>query len=200
VTPGLEIPVVARAARGELPAWARAKKKRRAHIERVRQLVQVWARDLELDAGERDRWTAVATLHDALRDADPEMLRPQVPADLRALPASLLHGPAAAARLAEEGVEDEALLRAVAFHSIGHPGLDAAGHALFAADALEPGRGYRPAWRARLRAGFPTDPSGVVHEVLAYRLGRALEVGHRIRGETVAFWNTLVESSRGDAP
>jgi HD superfamily phosphohydrolase YqeK len=189
-------PVLAAAAAGRLPEWAVAGEGRRAHIARVRRLVSRWARDLSLDDAEQARWAAAATLHDALRTARPAVLLDHVPTELQALPTKLWHGPAVAERLRVEGVDDEGLLRAVAFHSVGHPELDAAGRALFAADVLEPGRSYRPGWRARLRARFPDDPDGVVREVAAFRIERVVDVGLRLRDETVGFWNTLVDETK----
>ncbi len=194
-------PVLVAAAEGVLPPWAVAGTGRREHIHRVRRLMGSWAREMGLGPDERARWTAAATLHDALRGARPSFLRDQVPAEFRDLPGSLLHGPAVAERLRSENVDDEGLLLAVTFHSIGHPAFDAAGRALFAADVLEPGRKYRPGWRSRLRGAFPGDPDGVVREVVGFRLERALEEGHPIRRETVGLWNASIgeKPMTGDA-
>jgi len=184
-------PLLAEAARGELPAWAQAGPSRREHIERVRALLDEWAVALELPAGERARWCAAGVLHDALRDAPPEELRPQVPPGLRELPGSILHGPAVAVRLRREGVSDRGLLRAVAFHTLGHPKLDAAGRALFAADVLEPGRKYRPEWRRKLRARFPRRPVEVTREVSRARIAWQLEDARPLHRHTMDFWNVL---------
>lgn len=179
------------AAEGRLPPWGRAGDARRAHIERVASLLGSWAEAQGLSREEARRRRAAAFLHDALRDADPEELRSEVPAELRDLPPAFLHGPAAAERLRREGVRDEGLLRAIAWHSVGHPELDDLGRALYAADWLEPGRPFRPEWRAALRGHFPRDPHGTLVEVTRARIERLLEEGWPIRSETAGFWNAL---------
>jgi HD superfamily phosphohydrolase YqeK len=179
------------AARGRLPAWARVSRHRLAHMERVAGLLEEWARALELPARERVRWRAAAFLHDALRETPPDELRPLLPDDLKHLPGRLLHGPAAAERLRGEGFEDEPLLRAIAFHTIGHPELDELGRALFIADYIEPGRRYEPGRLAVLRARMPAARDAVLREVLQARLDRLLTEGRPIRAETAAFWNRI---------
>ena len=165
---------------------------RRAHIRRVMALLAEWAEVLSLAEGERIRWVAAGALHDVLRDADPEVLRDQVPPEIRGIPGSLLHGPATAMRLRSEGVEDESFLRAVAFHTLGHGQLDAVGRALYAADFLEPGRSFEREWRRRLALRFPEAREEVLVKVVRARMTRQMERGWPLRSETVDFWNTLV--------
>jgi HD superfamily phosphohydrolase YqeK len=180
------------AARGELPAWARVSASRRAHMERVAALLGGWAAELGHDAAGQTRWRAAGLLHDGLREASPDELRPLVPAALRDAAAKLLHGPAAAERLRTDGVADEPLLRAVAFHTIGHPELDTLGRCLFIADYIEPGRRYDPALLALLRARMPHHADDVLVQVLRARIERLLRERRPLRPETAAFWNTVV--------
>jgi HD superfamily phosphohydrolase YqeK len=192
-------PLVAAAGReGRLPEWARCGETRRAHIERVAGLMAEWAEALELPEAERVRWVAAARLHDALRDAAPEDLREAAaggwPAT-REWPPKLLHGPACAARLRHEGVGDEGLLRAVAYHTVGHPELGRLGEYLYLADFLEPGRAYLPRVRERLRSILPAERLEALLSVVALRLAHRLEVRGAIRPETVGFWNRLVEEA-----
>jgi HD superfamily phosphohydrolase YqeK len=182
-------PLVQRAAGGELPDWAVANARRREHIERVRRLLETWAGALELSERERIRWCAAGTLHDVLRDAPPEELRARVPPSFRHLPGKVLHGPAAAVRLRRAGVRDRGLLRAVACHTLGHPGLDAAGRALFVADVVEPGRRDRSGWRRTLRERYPRNSAEVLAEVIRARLTWQLEAGNRLDARSVGFWN-----------
>jgi 2-amino-4-hydroxy-6-hydroxymethyldihydropteridine diphosphokinase len=160
-------------------------------MARVAALLEGWAGALGLDREERTRWLAAAWLHDALRNADPEALRPRVPPPAAALPGPLLHGPAAAERLRIDGVDDGELLRAVAYHTLGHPGLAALGRALYAADFLEPGRDLLNDWRAGLRDRCPGDLPGVVKEILGARIVHLVGRGSPLRAETVAFWNAM---------
>jgi HD superfamily phosphohydrolase YqeK len=185
------------AAAGRLPGWAVLGADRRAHAERVAALMDAWAAALGVDDAERVRWRAVAWLHDALRDAVDEELRPLVPEPLRLLPTPLLHGPAAARRLADDGVADEALLLAVAFHTLGHPGLDTLGRALYAADYLEPGRDFRVDERAAQRARMPGALDAVLVEIVSARVTHLLEERRPIRAETLAFWNALIAEQTG---
>ncbi len=186
-------PLVVRAAKGELPEWSCAGAPRREHMRRVADLMEHWARSLELDAGEVVRWRAAGYLHDVLRDGDPSELRTMIAdEELRDLPDPVLHGPAAADRLEEEGVGDSELILAVAFHTIGHPRLGRLGRALYTADFLEPGRDFPGDPRAELRERMPHAAEEVVIEVARARIGRTLDAGRSLRRESVAFWNGLV--------
>ena len=183
-------PVVARAAQGELPDWASASKKRRAHMSRVADLMGKWAE--QLAPAEVDRWRAAGWLHDALRDARAADLRLLLSEEFQSWPPSLLHGPASASRLVAEGVTDADLLNAVRFHTMGSPLLQKIGHALYMADYLEPGRTYAPTWRALMRARMPDQFEDVLRAVIQARLETTLQKRSPIRSETAEFWNSVV--------
>jgi HD superfamily phosphohydrolase YqeK len=187
-------PVIVRAAAGELPPWAEVSRERRGHVGRVADLMGLWADRLGLDSPDCDRWRAAGLLHDALRDADFETLRPLVGPDLEDAPGKMLHGPAAAARLREDGVADPPLLLAVAWHTLGHPDFDVLGRALYLADYTEPGRVYESEALASLRARVPDDLVGVLREVAEDRIARSLRRGRPLLRPTVGFWNRLVEA------
>jgi len=189
-------PLVVAAARGEVPPWARFGAKRRAHAGRVAALMGGWADRLGLDAAERIRWLAAAWLHDSLKEAPEGELRALLHGALGELPVPVLHGPAVAERLRQDGVDDRGLLTAVAYHTLGHPDFGPVGRALFAADFLEPGRRQRKRWRASLRARMPEDEPRVVREILEARIAYLLSEGRPVRPETISFWNRLAE---GDA-
>lgn len=185
-------PTILAAARGRLPEWAEADDDRRDHGERVGALLETWARARGEAPADVARWAAAGRLHDALRDADPGALRERVDPPLDALPGPMLHGPAAAARLREEGVEDQALLQAVAFHTLGHPGFDDLGLALYCGDFLEPGRRERARWREGLRERMPDELPQVVREIVEARIRHLLDAGRPIHPLTVELWNRLV--------
>jgi 2-amino-4-hydroxy-6-hydroxymethyldihydropteridine diphosphokinase len=191
--------VIAAAARGDLPEWSKVSRRRRGHIERVAALLGDWASVLALPDTDCIRWRAAGFLHDALREVPPEDLRDVVPPSLRTLSGKLLHGPAAAERLRRDGVDDESLLRAVAYHTIGHPELDQLGRALFIADYIEPGRRYAPDRLAVLRARMPAAFNEVLEDVLRERIARQLGEGRSIRSETIAFWNAVTNHDHGAA-
>jgi len=160
-------------------------------MQRVAHLLGDWAERLGLSGRDCTRWRAAGYLHDALRETPPDELRPVVPQELRNLAGKLLHGPAAAERLRADGLEDEDLLRAVTYHTIGHPDFDRLGCALFIADYIEPGRRYDPETLAVLRARMPAAHAEVLRTVLRARRDRLLREGRPMRPETVAFWNRI---------
>jgi HD superfamily phosphohydrolase YqeK len=190
-------PLIAAAAEGSLPSWTVALQKRREHVERVRVLMRSWAEKLGLSNSDVDRWSAAGLLHDALRDEDPDVLRDQVPAGMRALPGPVLHGPAAAERLRGEGVDDESLLMAVAFHTLGHPEWDRLGKALCAADFLEPGRRTLAEMRDPMRRRMPFDVDDVVRGIVAARVARQEELGDPAPKITVECLASLEEAADG---
>lgn len=186
-------PILEAASRGQLPDWAEVESVRREHMARVAGLLGDWAEERRENAVERGRWIAAGYLHDALRDADPERLRLQVDPAFRAYPGKVLHGPAVAQRLQESGVEDEDLLNAIRFHTLGTAKFGTLGLALYAADFLEPGRLLQDEWRADLRVRAPADLAGVVKEILEARIQYLVGQGRPLRHETVAFWNHMTE-------
>ncbi len=183
-------PIELEAARGNLPAWARATPARREHMGRVAALLEEWAYAIDLDETEVLRWAAAGWLHDVLRDADPAELIPDVTDSERDLPGKVLHGPAAAARL--RGLVHPSVENAIRYHTVGHPSLDRLGRALYLADYLEPGRRFADDWRAVLRRRWPTESHEVLAEVIAARIQNLLETRKPIRPETAAFWSTTV--------
>ena len=188
--------LVAAAAEGGLPDWAAAGESRRAHMARVADLLGSWAEQLGLPGEERARWRSLGFLHDALREVPPEELRLRVPPPFRDLPGPVLHGPAAAERLRVAGVEDGALLRAVAYHTLGDSELGPMGRALYSADFLEPGRRFLPEWRAQLRARMPGDLDAVTREIVGARIRHMIELGSTLLPQTIAFWNRLAGERR----
>jgi 2-amino-4-hydroxy-6-hydroxymethyldihydropteridine diphosphokinase len=150
-----------------------------------------------VDDDERIRWVAAGWLHDSLKDKKTKKLRKMVSKETRkSLPAPVLHGPAAAAKLREEGVEDEELLVAVEHHTLGHPDFGSTGLALYAADFLEPGRTARKKWRSRLRNDMPDSVHDVVARIVRDRMTFLLQRGRMLHPQTVAFWNRLMREPR----
>lgn len=180
-------PLIIGASRGELPAWACVRAERMAHLASVAGLLARWAAELGLHESDCLRWTATGWLHDSLRDADPESLA----AIAGEYPAQVQHAPAAAERLAAEGVEDRELLDAICYHPLGKAGWGMLGRYLYLADYLEPGRPYAPVENAALRAVLPHEPDAALSRVCALRVEEVLHRGMPLHPETVAFWNEL---------
>ncbi len=162
-------------------------------MARVSALLGEWANVRGEAPEEVMRWMAAGHLHDALRDEDQEVLREKLAPPFRGLPGKVLHGPGVARRLREEGVEDEELLHAIAFHTLGSPAFGRLGMALYAADFLEPGRILREEWRSELRRRAPGELEGVIREVLSARIRYLVREMRPLHPETVAFWNRLSE-------
>lgn len=183
-------PAIIAAAAGRLPEWARVGQSRMSHLASVSTLLRRWSGALELSAADRTRWAAAGWLHDALRDAPPEDL-----AQAADYPEMTRHGPAAAELLRRDGVEDDELLEAIAYHSLGRSGMGSLGRFLFLADYLEPGRTYSPQENAVLRARLPEDEHAVLRVVCARRLSQRLDRGWSLQRESVDFWNELTAGS-----
>ena len=173
----------------ERPGWARVSDARRGHVSRVTALLDLWARQLRASADEAAAWHDAGRFHDALRDASESELRVIVPEDVG--PIDLLHGPAAARRLADEGEHRTAVLEAVRWHTVGHPQWERTGRALYMADFLEPGRSFARADRAFLAGHVVHDFDGVFRQVVRTRLEWALREGKRLFPSTVDLWNSL---------
>ena len=173
----------------ELPPWGIASPRRRAHIARVNALARSWADAMDIDRDEREAWSDATRWHDALRDAGEAELRAIVPH--LEWPASLLHGPAAAARLAEDGERRTAVLDAIFWHTVGNARWDRTGRALYMADFLEPGRQFDREARATLAAAVPGDFDGTFRDVVRMRLGEKVASGEKLRPETAALWESV---------
>lgn len=177
--------------RGEFPVWACLSEERRGHARRVSALIGEWADELALEEPDRIRWRAAGLLHDALKDADPGDLRELV---ATSWPGPLLHAPAAAERLSRDGVEDEELLLAVRYHSVGHPDFGPLAEHLFLADYLESGRTFLADEREALRTRMPNAHSDVLRAVLRRRISSRLEADIPVLVASIEFWNRIVES------
>lgn len=184
--------VVRDAARGVLPSWTRVGARRRGHMQRVAGLMEEWARALGLPDDDVARWCAAGWLHDALREGDPGELRELVAAEFRDLPGKLLHGPAAAERLAGEA--DEEMLEAIRYHTLGSPRWGRLGRALYLADFMEPGRDWDPAYTASLRARMPGELDTILAEVVRSRVDHIRRNGGVPHPETQAFHEQVVQT------
>jgi HD superfamily phosphohydrolase YqeK len=181
-------PIIEAAAQGQLPDWTCVKDSRMPHLASVAEVMLTWATDLELDLSDRQRWTAAGWLHDSLRDADPESFG----AEVDEFPAKVRHGPAAAERLRQAGVDDEEVLQAITFHSLGCGGMERLGRYLYLADYLEPLRKFDRVEREALMGHLPHDPAKALRSVCARRIAYQVGRGTALRRETVEFWNEFV--------
>jgi 2-amino-4-hydroxy-6-hydroxymethyldihydropteridine diphosphokinase len=173
----------------ELPPWSIASPRRRSHIARVTELALSWASSMRIDRAERDAWRDATRWHDALRDANDDELRAIVPH--LDWPASLLHGPAAAARLAEDGERRASVLEAIYWHTVGNARWDRTGRMLYMADYLEPGRKFEREQRAVLAAQVPNDLDGTFREIVDLRLGPRIAAKEKLLPESIALWESV---------
>jgi HD superfamily phosphohydrolase YqeK len=173
----------------DLPAWAVVSDKRRAHIGRVVALIDEWAPAMRLSAEEARAWHDAALLHDVLHDAPEAVLR-ALGGDSES-EVKLIHGPATAVRLAQEGETRRTVLDAIRWHTVGSPDWDRTGRALYMADFLEPGREFEQRDRAYLARQVPRDFDGTFRQVVRMRLEWTLREGKGIFPQTVALWNSV---------
>lgn len=173
-----------------MPAWACVTERRLEHITRVTELLDDWSQALHLGADEAQAWHDAGRYHDALRDAPEEELR-LLSGDPPGYTLEMLHGPAAAARLARDGETRAELLDAVRFHTVGSAEWDRLGKALYMADYLEPGRKFSRADRAYLASQVPHDFDATFRQVLRNRLEWSLREGMRLFPEAITLWNLV---------
>jgi len=173
-----------------MPEWACVTERRLEHIVRVTELLDEWALALRLPRDEAQAWHDAGRYHDALRDAPEAELR-RLAGDLPEYTLDMLHGPAAANRLREDGEDRTDLLDAIRFHTVGSARWDRLGKALYMADYLEPGRKFSRADRAYLASQVPHDFDATFRQVLRNRLEWSLREGQRLFPEAVALWNMV---------
>jgi 2-amino-4-hydroxy-6-hydroxymethyldihydropteridine diphosphokinase len=164
--------------------------KRRAHIARVTALLDEWALRMRLPTAEAQAWHDAGRWHDALRDASGDALR-RWAGEESDLPEHVLHGPAAAGRLAAEGETRGALLDAIRWHTLGHVTWEPVGRALYLADFLEPGRGFAAAERASLAAQVPDAFEACFRRVVQWRVTWTIRDGKPLFPQTVDLWNAV---------
>ena len=174
----------------QLPAWAIVGEKRRGHIARVTTLLDDWADQLRLAPDEAQAWHDAGRFHDALRDADEPLLR-ALAGERSDYTTEMLHGPAAAARLVQEGETRDELLDAIRHHTVGSCSWKRLGRALYMADYLEPGRKFSRGDRAFLAAQVPRDFDATFRQVVRARLEWSLREGMRLYPEAVLLWNSV---------
>jgi 2-amino-4-hydroxy-6-hydroxymethyldihydropteridine diphosphokinase len=172
-----------------LPAWSQVGEKRLTHIERVTSLLRAWSAAMRLAPEEARAWIDAGSGHDALRDAPEQELR-TITGD-KTSPSGLLHGPAAAQRLAADGEKRQDLLDAIRYHTIGSAKWKQTGRALYMADYLEPGRKFLNEDRNFLASQVPHNFDGVFRQVVRFRLDWSVREGNHIYPETVELWNSL---------
>lgn len=173
-----------------MPAWAQVSEKRLAHIQRVTWLLDEWAAKLCLSDDQRRAWHDAGRYHDALRDA-PEALLHELSGDTVGYAVEMLHGPAAAERLRQDGETRTELLDAIRYHTVGSAEWGQLGRALYMADYLEPGRKFSRADRAYLAAQAPHDFDATFRQVVRARLEWSLREGMRLYPSAVALWNAV---------
>lgn len=176
----------------ELPPWSVVTPRRAEHIARVVALLEKWADQRGLAPAETDRWRRAGLLHDALKDAEPEVLASYLPPG--DWPGAVWHGPAAAEAALRHGERDRGVLDAVRYHSLGYAGWDDVGKALYLADYLEPGRSRDRKTRS-LAARVPRELEAVLRDVAAARIGHQATTGKPIMKETSEFWNRLAKGA-----
>jgi len=167
--------------------------KRREHSRSVAELAAALCGRASIDP---ERGRAAGLAHDMCKELPAAELEALAAAYPGAAPGSALlggkvmHGPAAAVVLEREyGVDDAEFLDAVAFHTLGRPGMGALETVVYCADKLEPGRKrIDPAWREHC---LSLPPELMLPEVVG-RVIRWLESeGLAVAPETIVLRDSL---------
>ncbi len=179
----------------QLPDWLRR------HVERVvdegRRLAHRSA--LTDDELNLERIEAACWGHDLYRAHDPAQLL-ALAADLqmpissveRAAPI-LLHGPIAATRAERDwGVDDEAVLEAIRWHTTARPGMSVVATTVFLADKIEPGKVAADPGLAPIRTLADHDLQAALLAFLERRLQGQLAAGQVIDSATLESRNALL--------
>ncbi len=180
---------------------ARVSPERLAHCERTAALCRAVAErqaDLGLDP---DDAALAGLLHDWGRgegDADAMLAaagRLGVPVGRAAerRPVALLHAPVGAASLRQAGLRSEAILRAVALHTAGGPGMGTLELLVYTADYCEPGRGHAHAGEVRAVLTGGDDLRGAARLATRYTVEHLLDRGDMVEPSAVELWNDLLD-------
>jgi HD superfamily phosphohydrolase YqeK len=102
-----------------------------------------------------------------------------------------LHGPAAAARLEQNGERRAGVLAAIFWHTVGNANWARTGRVLYMADFLEPGRPFDRESRARLAASVPENFEVAFRQVVKLRLGERIASGEALLPESIALWEKI---------
>jgi predicted HD superfamily hydrolase involved in NAD metabolism len=167
--------------------------RRREHSRNVAELA---ARLCDRASIDPERGRAAGLAHDMCKEFPHAELSSLAAAFPGAAPGSSLlgvkamHGPAAAVLLARDyGVDDAEFLDAVAYHTLGRPGMASLEIAVYCADKLEPGRKrIDSAWRERcLSLPLPLMLPEVVASVIRWLKEQDLAVAP----ETIVLYESL---------
>ena len=184
-----------------LPDWLRS------HVERVvvegRRLAHRYA--LAEDELNLERIEAACWGHDLYRAHEPaqllalaEELRLPITSVERTAPI-LLHGPIAAARAEREwGVDDEAVLEAIRWHTTARPGMSAVATTVFLADKIEPSKVAADPGLAPIRALADHHPEAAMLAFLERRLQGQIAAGQVIDPMSLETRNALLGAFRDD--
>lgn len=170
-----------------------------AHSRRVAQAAAVLAETYGVDV---EQARLAGLLHDWNRDLSHEALVAEARAmgadttDVDTLVPYLLHARtgASSAAFALPGLDDE-VVDAIARHTVGAPQMTDLDKVVYLADMLEPGRKHAPLEELREGIGvLPLDDLFFVGYAASFR--HLIEAEKLIHPETVAVWNSLVESRK----
>lgn len=181
---------------------SRIKGHRLAHTYRVLDTARQLAARHGADPGQTE---AAALMHDYAKAMPADQVTALAeryglisdPAE-RQSPCALLHAPVGAAMLRAQGlISDEAVLAAIARHTVGAPGMTTLDKVIWLADYIEPGRTFAGVENMRRLAAEDLDRALLagLEQTIAY----VMERGNLLHLETVRTRNWLVASLRGTA-
>ncbi len=139
-----------------------------------------------------------AALHDYAKNMSPEALLEyaethQIEVDsVMKVSTELMHGLVGAKMVQFElGIEDQEILDAIAYHTIGRNQMSLMEKIVYLADAIEPGRSEYPGLEALRKIAYKDLDQGILASVTS-TLNYVLERGFIIHPNSVALYNELV--------
>jgi predicted HD superfamily hydrolase involved in NAD metabolism len=190
-----------------LPSWAELEQALQLQVsgerlQHTRRVVETARRLAACHGADAEKAAVAGLMHDYARGMAPAELlfvgrRYKVLTD----PAEeknplLLHGPVAAALLAESGlVTDPDVLNAIRWHTTGRPQMSLLEKVIWLADYIEPGRSFPGAEPVRLVADQSLD--GALRVALEQTIRYVLDRGWPLHLSTVRAYNWLITTGAG---
>jgi predicted HD superfamily hydrolase involved in NAD metabolism len=163
-------------------------------VDTALRLAKLYGADLE-------KTRIAALLHDATKYDDSQLQRERIARHFgeetaQSWPKQLLHGFSAVVFAKEEcGIDDEEILLAIQNHSVGRPGMGLLEKIIFAADYLEPGRGF---YSRDILILAETNLDKAIAKIIRFSLDHVEKMGYEIVPlslDTKAYFDQFLEDN-----
>ena len=107
---------------------------------------------------------------------------------------ALLHGPAGSVLIKDYGIDDEDIINAVRYHTVGREHMSRLEKIIYLADMIEPARSFREVDELRELAEHSLDLA--VQKTVGYIIRLNMERGSLIHENSIKLWNEMVNEYR----